>query len=67
MCGECQSLEWDAVQACGRGTICSFTILTHPQFPGYEYPLIIVLVVSFVALGIQRDRYRPPGPVHRRR
>ncbi|MBK6286707.1 MAG: OB-fold domain-containing protein [Gammaproteobacteria bacterium] len=44
MCGECQSLEWDAVQACGRGTICSFTILTHPQFPGYQYPLIIILV-----------------------
>ena len=44
MCGECQSLEWDAVQACGRGTICSFTILTHSQFPGYQYPLIIILV-----------------------
>ncbi len=44
MCGECQSLELDAVQACGRGTICSFTILTHPQFPGYQYPLIIILV-----------------------
>ena len=32
------------MEASGRGTICSFTILTHPQFPGYEYPLIIVLV-----------------------
>ena len=29
MCGDCHSLEWDAVQACGRGTICSYTILTH--------------------------------------
>ena len=44
MCGDCHSLEWDAVQACGRGTICSYTILTHPQFPGYQYPLIIILV-----------------------
>lgn len=44
MCGECQSLEWDAVTASGRGTICSYTVLTYPQFPGYEYPLIIVLV-----------------------
>ena len=44
MCGECLSLEWDAVEASGRGTICSFTILTHPKFPGYDYPLIIVLV-----------------------
>jgi len=44
MCGECHSMEWDAVQACGRGTICSYTVLRHPQFPGYEYPLIIILV-----------------------
>ena len=44
MCGECQSMEWDSVDASGRGTICSYTVLTHPQFPGYEYPLIIILV-----------------------
>lgn len=44
MCGECHSLEWDAVVASGRGTICSFTTLHHPQFPGYTYPLIIILV-----------------------
>ncbi|PLW69027.1 nucleic acid-binding protein [Pseudohalioglobus lutimaris] len=44
MCGDCRSIKWEAVEACGRGTICSFTVLTHPQFPGYEYPLIIILV-----------------------
>lgn len=44
MCGECRSLEWDVLEASGRGTICSYTVLRHPQFPGYEYPLIIVLV-----------------------
>ena len=44
MCGDCHSLEWDAVEASGRGTICSFTVLHHPKFPGYNYPLIIVLV-----------------------
>lgn len=44
MCGECRSLEWDAVEASGHGTICSYTVLTHPRFPGYDYPLIIVLV-----------------------
>lgn len=44
MCGECRSTEWDAIEACGRGTVCSFTVLTHPQFPGYEYPLVIILV-----------------------
>ena len=44
MCHACQSMEWDSIPATGRGTICSFTVLTHPQFPGYDYPLIIILV-----------------------
>jgi uncharacterized OB-fold protein len=44
MCGECRSLEWDTVEASGRGTICSYTVLHYPEFPGYEYPLVIVLV-----------------------
>lgn len=44
MCGECHSLQWDAVESSGRGTICSYTVLRHPRFPGYEYPLVIVLV-----------------------
>jgi hypothetical protein len=37
-------MEWDAVVASGKGTICSYTVLHHPQFPGYDYPLIIILV-----------------------
>lgn len=44
MCGECHSTGWDAVEASGRGTISSFTTLRHPEFPGYDYPLIIILV-----------------------
>jgi uncharacterized OB-fold protein len=44
MCSECRSLEWDFVAAGGKGTVTSYTTLYHPQFPGYEYPLIIVLV-----------------------
>jgi uncharacterized OB-fold protein len=44
MCGECHSMAWDALEASGRGTICSYTVLRHPQFPGYDYPLIIVLI-----------------------
>jgi len=44
MCGDCHSLEWDAVEATGKGTICSFTVLHHPQFPGFDYPLITILV-----------------------
>ena len=44
MCGECGSMEWDILEASGRGTICSFTILHNPKFPGDDYPLIIILV-----------------------
>jgi len=44
MCGDCHSLQWDTVEASGRGTICSFTVLHYPQFPGFNYPLIIILV-----------------------
>lgn len=43
-CPQCHSFEWDTVESTGKGTICSYTILTHPKFPGYTYPLIIVLV-----------------------
>jgi uncharacterized OB-fold protein len=44
MCSECRSLEWDHIAASGKGHVASYTVLYHPQFPGYEYPLIIVLV-----------------------
>ncbi|MFT4613007.1 MAG: putative OB-fold protein [Bacteroidia bacterium] len=44
MCNLCHSLAWDAVESSGKGTICSYTILTHPKFPGYDYPLVIILV-----------------------
>lgn len=44
VCEQCHSLEWDSIESSGQGTICSYTVLTHPQFPGYDYPLIIVLI-----------------------
>ncbi len=44
MCGDCRSEEWDFIHSSGRGTVCSYTVLHHPRFPGYEYPLIIVLI-----------------------
>ena len=44
MCDSCRSLEWDFVEATGCGTLASFTVLHHPQIPGYEYPLTIALV-----------------------
>jgi uncharacterized OB-fold protein len=44
MCGDCRSMSWDFVESTGRGKVASFTVLHHPKFPGYDYPLIIVLV-----------------------
>ena len=44
MCDACRSTGWDHVEACGRGTLASFTVLHHPQFPGYAYPLTIGIV-----------------------
>ncbi len=44
MCSACRSLEWESVQASGRGEVHSYVILHHPPLPGYELPLPIVLV-----------------------
>lgn len=44
MCDSCRSIEWDFVEACGRGKLASFTVIHHPQIPGYVYPLAIGLV-----------------------
>ncbi len=44
MCGECQSTQWDSVVAAGRGTVHSFVVCHHPQFPGYEYPIVVGLI-----------------------
>ena len=44
MCGDCRSMNWDFIESAGRGTVTSYTVMHHPRFPGYDYPLIIVLV-----------------------
>ena len=48
MCDSCRSIEWDFIEATGRGQLASFTVLHQPQVPGYEYPLTIALVEPFV-------------------
>jgi uncharacterized OB-fold protein/acyl dehydratase len=44
MCPHCQSLEWDTLEASGRGSIYSFVVAHHPPTPPFEYPNVIVLV-----------------------
>jgi uncharacterized protein len=44
MCPNCQSLDWDTVQASGRGTVHSYAVPHHPPMPMFPQPYIVVLV-----------------------
>jgi uncharacterized OB-fold protein len=44
MCPRCNSLEWDTVDASGSGSVHSFVLPQHPQFPFLEYPYVVALV-----------------------
>lgn len=44
MCGECQSMQWESIEASGKGTIHSFTVIHYPPVPGYDYPLPVGLI-----------------------
>jgi uncharacterized OB-fold protein len=43
MCDACGSLAWDSIDACGRGSVHTYTVIHHPQVPGYDYPLVSVI------------------------
>lgn len=44
MCPETGSLDFEIVEASGRGVIHSFVIVHQPRLPGFAYPLPVVLV-----------------------
>lgn len=65
MCGQCQSMEWDAIESSLSGEVLSFTELNHPRIPGYQYPLICAVIrlgegTHFVANVVGCD----PADVH---
>ncbi len=37
-------MEWDTVEASGRGTLYSYVVVHYPQVAAFEYPLPIGLV-----------------------
>jgi uncharacterized OB-fold protein len=43
-CAKCQSLEWDTVEASGRGVLYSFVVVHYPQVAAFDYPLPVGLV-----------------------
>ena len=62
MCPRCQSLDWKAQQASGRGVLYSWVVMHHPPVPPFEYPNPIALVeleegVRIVAqlVGVERS------------
>jgi uncharacterized OB-fold protein/acyl dehydratase len=44
MCSQCQSYDWDTVEASGRGTIYSYVVNHYPQVPSFDYPLPVGLI-----------------------
>jgi len=44
MCGQCQSTNWQGIEASGKGTVYSYTILHHPIIPGYDFPCPVGLI-----------------------
>ena len=44
MCPHCNSLAWDTVEASGRGTVHSFVLPRHPQWPWFEGTYVVALV-----------------------
>jgi uncharacterized protein len=44
MCPHCHSLEYEAMELSGIGTVYSYSILHHPRSPNFTYPLLTALV-----------------------
>ena len=62
-CSGCGSFDMGYTVASGRATLYSFTVVHHPQVPGFRYPLVVALAelaegVRFVAdlVGLRPDR-----------
>jgi uncharacterized OB-fold protein len=44
MCPRCHSLDWDTLESSGRGTVYSFVMPRHPQFPFFDDDYIVGLI-----------------------
>ena len=44
MCPHCRSLQWEAIESSGRGTVYSYVMPHEPKFPFFECPYVVVLV-----------------------
>ena len=62
-CSACGAFDMGYAVASGRATLYSFTVVHHPQVPGFRYPLVVALAeldegVRFVAdlVGVRPDQ-----------
>ena len=44
MCPKCRSLDWEAIESSGRGTVYSYVMPHQPRFPFFDYPYVVALV-----------------------
>jgi uncharacterized OB-fold protein len=44
MCPACGGLDWAERSVVGEGTVYTFTVTSHPHFPGFERPFVVALV-----------------------
>jgi uncharacterized protein len=44
MCPHCHSLTWDTLESSGKGTVYSFVMPRHPEFPFFENDYIVALI-----------------------
>ncbi|MEV6162216.1 MaoC family dehydratase N-terminal domain-containing protein [Streptomyces sp. NPDC052052] len=43
-CPACNSLDWDTVEASGRGRVYSFVVNHHPRHPAFDFPMVVAVV-----------------------
>jgi uncharacterized protein len=44
MCPHCHSLTWDTLESSGKGTVYSFVMPRHPDFPFFDVDYIVALI-----------------------
>lgn len=44
MCPACGGVTWNERAVTGTGTVYTFTVTSHPQFPGFDDPFVVALV-----------------------
>jgi uncharacterized protein len=65
MCSACNCLEWDSVEASGRGTIYSYTTIHHgvmPNLPHLPLAVLVAMEEGVRMVGDLVDAHLSPPP-----